>query len=264
VPRRPHRRCGSLALTLALLFLATALAYATVGFGGGSTYNALLVLADVDYRVLPTIALACNLIVVTGGVIRYARAGHLDWRFAWPFVALSAPMAWLGGRLPVSRETFMLLLGLALVVSGVAMILEPRGGADPSAPPRPRNVAFGVATGGAIGFLGGLVGIGGGIILAPFLYRLRLAPPRLIAATASLYILVNSAAGLTGQAAKLGGLAHWQVLREFAPLFLAVLVGGQVGSWLGSGRIPARAITWLTALLVLYVGLRLLASWLGA
>ncbi|MGB5192662.1 MAG: TSUP family transporter, partial [Polyangiales bacterium] len=89
---------------LALLFLVTAALYAAVGFGGGSTYNALLVLADTDYRVLPSIALLCNLIVVTGGVFQYRRSGDLDWRFALPFVALSIPMAWLGGRVPIDQK----------------------------------------------------------------------------------------------------------------------------------------------------------------
>lgn len=78
---------------LAALFLVTAVLYAAVGFGGGSTYNALLVLADVDYRLVPSVALICNLIVVTGSVIRFARAGHLDWGLAWPFFLLSVPMA---------------------------------------------------------------------------------------------------------------------------------------------------------------------------
>ena len=111
---------------LAAAFALTAALYAMVGFGGGSTYNALLVLADVDYRVLPSIALLCNLIVVTGGTWRYARAGHLDWRFVAPFVLLSMPMAWLGGRLPIERETFVLLLGLSLLAAGLLMLFERR------------------------------------------------------------------------------------------------------------------------------------------
>lgn len=243
---------------LATLFFVTALLYATVGFGGGSTYNALLVLADVDYRVLPAIALVCNLIVVTGGVIRYARAGHLDWRFAWPFVALSVPMAWLGGRLPIGKEAFVLLLGASLLLSGLAMLLEQRVADVPAVAGARRTVALGVAAGGAIGLLGGLVGIGGGIFLAPLLHRLRLAPPKIIAATASLFILVNSAAGLAGQAAKLGGVAHWQAMQDYLALFAAVLIGGQLGSWLGAGPLSERTVKRLTALLILYVGARLL------
>ena len=83
-------------------FALTALLYASVGFGGGSTYNALLVLAGTDYRLLPAIALVCNLIVVTGGTIRFARAGQVPWRPLWPILLLSAPCAWAGGRLPVA------------------------------------------------------------------------------------------------------------------------------------------------------------------
>jgi uncharacterized membrane protein YfcA len=244
---------------LAALFALTAALYAMVGFGGGSTYNALLVLAEVDYRLLPSIALLCNLIVVTGGTWRYARAGHLDWRFVAPFVLLSMPMAWLGGRLPIERETFVLLLGLSLLAAGLLMLFERR---DPvMAKPiqrSPTQLALAVALGAGIGLLSGLVGIGGGIFLAPLLHTLRLATPKAIAATASVFILLNSLAGLAGQATKLGSLDHGRAVLEWWPLFLAVLVGGQLGSWLGAGRFSEVTVKRLTAVLVLYVAVRLL------
>ena len=112
-------------LILALLFLVTAVLYASVGFGGGSTYNALLVLADTDYRILPSVALACNLIVVAGGVWQYRRSGELSLGFAFPFVVLSIPMAWFGGSVPIQRDTFVLLLGLSLLAAGIAMWFQP-------------------------------------------------------------------------------------------------------------------------------------------
>jgi uncharacterized membrane protein YfcA len=246
---------------LAALFAVTAALYAMVGFGGGSTYNALLVLAEVDYRLLPSIALVCNLIVVAGGSWRYARAGHLDWRFVAPFVLLSMPMAWLGGRLPIGRETFVLLLGLSLLAAGLLMLFERR---DPvAAKPvlrSPAQLALATALGAGIGLLSGLVGIGGGIFLAPLLHTLRLATPKAIAATASVFILLNSLAGLVGQAGKLGSLDHGSAMLEWWPLFLAVLVGGQLGSWLGAGRFSERTVKRLTAVLVLYVAIRLLLT----
>jgi uncharacterized membrane protein YfcA len=246
---------------LAAAFALTAALYAMVGFGGGSTYNALLVLADVDYRLLPSIALLCNLIVVTGGTWRYARAGHLDWRFVAPFVLLSMPMAWLGGRLPIERETFVLLLGLSLLAAGLLMLFERR---DPVAakPVRrsPGQLALAVGLGAGIGLLSGLVGIGGGIFLAPLLHTLRLATPKAIAATASVFILLNSLAGLAGQAGKLGGFDHGRAMLEWWPLFMAVLIGGQLGSWLGAGRFSEVTVKRLTAVLVLYVAVRLLLT----
>jgi uncharacterized membrane protein YfcA len=248
---------------LALLFLLTAALYAAVGFGGGSTYNALLVLADTDYRVLPSIALLCNLIVVTGGVLQYRRSGDLNWRFALPFVALSIPMAWLGGRVPIDQEAFVLLLGLSLLAAGMAMWLQPTQPSSSRPEPTKLISAFGVPIGGAIGFLSGMVGIGGGIFLAPALHLLRLAEPKRIAATSSLFIMVNSIAGLVGQTMKQGTTAHLDRLTDYLWLFLAVLIGGQIGSRLSAKALSGRVVKRLTAVLVLYVSGRLLYTSLG-
>jgi uncharacterized membrane protein YfcA len=243
---------------LALLFLVTAVLYASVGFGGGSTYNALLVLAGTDYRILPSVALACNLIVVAGGVWQYRRSGALSLGFAFPFVALSIPMAWFGGSVPIQRHTFVLFLGLSLLAAGIAMWFQP-----PDAKAlRPRttvlNWLVGVPLGGAIGFASGMVGIGGGIFLAPALHLLRLADPKRIAATSSFFIMVNSIAGLVGQATKQGTTAHLQELSDYVWLGVAVLIGGQMGSRLSTRVLSGRLVKRLTALLVLYVAGRLL------
>ena len=245
-------------LILALLFLVTALLYASVGFGGGSTYNALLVLADTDYRILPSVALACNLIVVAGGVWQYRRSGQLSVGFALPFVALSIPMAWFGGSVPIQRQTFVLLLGLSLLAAGIAMWFQP----SQTKASRPRNAMInwlvGVPLGGAIGFLSGMVGVGGGIFLAPALHLLRLAEPKRIAATSSFFIMVNSIAGLVGQATKQGTTAHLVALVDYIWLGVAVLIGGQIGSRLSTRVLSGRVVKRLTALLVLYVAGRLL------
>ena len=106
-------------LILTGLFLLAAVAYSSVGFGGGSSYNALLILSGMDYRLVPAIALSCNILVVTGGVYHYAQAGVLSIRQLMPFVAFSIPMAWLGGRIPVSEQLFIALLGFSLLVAAV-------------------------------------------------------------------------------------------------------------------------------------------------
>lgn len=245
-------------LILALLFLVTALLYASVGFGGGSTYNALLVLADTDYRILPSVALACNLIVVAGGVWQYRRSGQLSVGFALPFVALSIPMAWFGGSVPIQRQTFVLLLGLSLLAAGIAMWFQPSQ--TKASQPRTAmiNWLVGVPLGGAIGFLSGMVGVGGGIFLAPALHLLRLAEPKRIAATSSFFIMVNSIAGLVGQATKQGTTAHLAELYNYIWLGVAVLIGGQIGSRLSTRVLSGRVVKRLTALLVLYVAGRLL------
>lgn len=250
-------------LTLALFFLVTAVLYASVGFGGGSTYNALLVLADTDYRILPSVALLCNLIVVAGGVWQFRRSGELDLRFALPFVALSIPMAWFGGSVPIQQHTFVLLLGLSLLAAGVAMWFQPPGSkASPSGAPLV-NWFVGLPVGGAIGLLSGMVGIGGGIFLAPALHLLRLADPKHIAATSSFFIMVNSIAGLAGQATKQGTAAHLGQLVDYVWLGIAVLIGGQIGSRFSAKALSGRVIKRLTAVLVLYVAGRLLYMSVG-
>lgn len=243
---------------LALLFLVTAVLYASVGFGGGSTYNALLVLADTDYRILPSVALVCNLIVVTGGVWQYRRSGDLSLSFALPFVALSIPMAWFGGSVPIQRETFVMLLGLSLLAAGLAMWFQPAE--SKAAPPGSSLVNWfvGLPVGGTIGLLAGMVGIGGGIFLAPCLHLLRLAQPKRIAATSSFFIMVNSIAGLVGQATKQGTVAHLEQLTDYLWLAVAVFIGGQIGSRLSAKALSGRLVKRLTAVLVIYVAGRLL------
>jgi uncharacterized membrane protein YfcA len=243
--------------TLALLFLVTAALYAAVGFGGGSTYNALLVLAGTDYRILPSVALLCNLIVVTGGVLHYRRSGDLDWTFALPFVTSSVPMAWLGGRVPIDQDAFVLLLGLALSGAGMAMWLQPPKTSPRGAASSRVSWYLGLPLGGAIGFLSGMVGIGGGIFLAPVLHLLQLADPKRIAATASLFIMLNSIAGLVGQTMKQGTTIHLDRLSDYVWLYVAVLVGGQIGSRLSTKALSGRVVKRLTAVLVLYVAGRL-------
>ena len=242
----------------ALVFFVTAVLYASVGFGGGSTYNALLVLADTDYRVLPSVALVCNLIVVTGGVWQYRRSGDLKISFALPFVALSIPMAWFGGTVPIQRETFVMLLGISLLGAGIAMWFQaPDSKASPPGSPLV-NWFVGLPVGAAFGFLSGMVGIGGGIFLAPCLHLLRLADPKRIAATSSFFIMVNSIAGLVGQTMKQGTTAHLERLTDYVWLAVAVFVGGQIGSRLGTEALSGPVVKRLTALLVLYVAGRLL------
>ncbi len=249
-------------ISLSAAFLVTALLYAMVGFGGGSTYNALLVLADTDYQLLPALALSCNIIVVTGGAYHFSRAGQVKWFRLLPFLCLSVPMAWLGGRLPVPERMFVGLLGLALMVTAFSMLFvnekEQKPGANGS---RARTWLLGVPVGAGIGLLAGIVGIGGGIFLAPILHLLRWGHARAIAAASSVFILVNSLSGLAGQTMKLGDLQRLADLQAYWWLLPAVLVGGQLGSRIGSRRLPGRGIRMLTAVLVAYVSARLLHRW---
>lgn len=247
---------------LAALFLVTAVLYAAVGFGGGSTYNALLVLNGTDYRVLPAITLTCNILVVSGGLWRFSRAGLLRPLAMAPFLAASMPAAWMGGRIPVSETFFVGLLGAALLASGLRLALQP-GPGESAQTRRETPLLVALPVGGAIGLVAGLVGIGGGIFLAPVLYLLRWGTPREIAAGCSLFILANSLAGLAGQVMKLQDLAILSLAAAYWALPLIVLAGGQIGSWAATRGLKPGWVKRLTAFLILYVAARLIWEWLA-
>ncbi|MBV7259785.1 sulfite exporter TauE/SafE family protein [Erythrobacter crassostreae] len=247
---------GAVPALLALAFLLTALLYASVGFGGGSTYAALLAISGLDYRLLPMVALACNIVVVAGGTIRFARAGVTPWRGALLMTALAAPAAFLGGLISIGESNFMLLLGASLVLTAATMLLPVREG---QAGEPMRLARYMPLIAAPLGFLAGVVGIGGGIFLAPLLHLTRWKDARAIAATASLFILINSLFGLAGQLLKQGPGAFGGAIGAALPLLVAVAIGGQIGSLMAVKVLPKRWIRWLTAALVLVVGVRLLS-----
>jgi len=236
-------------------FFLTALLYASVGFGGGSTYAALLALAGLDYRVLPMVALACNIVVVAGSSVRFARAGVTPWKGAILLTALAAPAAFIGGLVRIDEASFMALLGASLVLTAATMLIPVSKAQEGETSRFARIMPFAAAP---IGFLAGVVGIGGGIFLAPLLHLTRWADARAVAATASFFILVNSLFGLAGQLAKNGPAMFGGAIYEALPLLIAVVIGGQIGSLLAVRVLPLRWIRWLTAALVLVVGVRLL------
>ncbi len=236
-------------------FFATALLYASVGFGGGSTYSALLSLAGFDFRLLPILSLACNIVVVSGATIRFARARTIPWRGALAVSLIAAPLAFLGGLTPIKETHFLVLLGAGLILAGLALLL-PR---TPDAQGEPSSLArFMPLFAAPLGYLAGLVGIGGGIFLAPLLHLSRWNGARQIAATTSLFILINSVAGLAGQLAKAGPGRFAEALSGGLPLLVAVVIGGQLGSLMALRWLPERLIRWLTAALTIWAGSRLL------
>lgn len=238
------------------LFALVALVYASVGFGGGSTYTALLTLWGIDYQLVPIIALLCNIIVVTGGTIRFVRAGLVKWPQVVPMLMVSAPLAFIGGLVPLKQGLFLLILGCALLLSAIALLVQPE-----KMKPRKLSKPVLLSISGAVGLLAGLSGIGGGIFMAPVLHLIRWDNARRIAAFASIYILINSITGLTGQIIKAGTQSLAGPAGEYWPLLIAVFAGGQLGSLLGMKFLTPRLLRTLTALLVGYVAIRLL--WQG-
>ena len=240
-------------------FLITALLYASVGFGGGSTYNALLILYDVDYLLIPKIALTCNLIVVIGGIIRYQINYLIPWKKLLPIIVVSAPLAWLGGNIIIGKELFLVALGLSLLFSGFLLFFRKEEIHNFSKFINSKLGVFFYSTiGGMIGFLSGLVGIGGGIFLSPTLHLTKAMPSKNIAAISSVFIFVNSLAGLSGQFSKTNTSNLIDNYFEYSWLFLVVFIGGTIGTHLGIKTFRPIIVRRLTAILVIYVGLRVL------
>ena len=240
-------------------FVLTAFLYASVGFGGGSTYNALLILYNVDYLLIPKIALTCNLIVVIGGTIRYQLNNLIPWKKVLPLIIFSAPFAWIGGRLPIDKELFLVILGTSLLISGILLLIRKEEIENFS---KSVNSKIGIflysIMSVLIGLISGLVGIGGGIFLSPILHLTKTIPSMNIAAISSVFIFVNSIAGLSGQFMKNN---NTNLINEFVGyywLFFAVLIGGSIGTYLGIKTFHPKIVRRLTAILVIYVSLRIL------
>lgn len=242
---------------VASVFILIAFLYASVGFGGGSSYTAILIESGLDWQLVPPISLLCNLIVVSGGVYHFSKSGHLDLKLALPLLVTSVPAAFVGGYLHLEEPIFLQILGFALLASGVLMLFDRRWIDRSTNSPSPGAAGL-AGMGLVLGALAGVTGIGGGIYLAPVLHLCRLAPARTTAATCSLFILVNSLAGLAGQVSKLGAATADILSMQLLILPVAVLIGGQLGSRFGARRLPAAPIRRLTGLVVLVVAIRIL------
>ncbi len=249
---------------LTVTFLVTALLYSSVGFGGGSTYTALLVFSGLQISLVPIVSLACNLTVTSTGTWKAHRAGLYADADVWTILAFSVPAAFLGGLTPIGDDSLIILLGLALLLASLHLgwtSLRPAPADSEPHPARSRWIA--PIIGAGIGYVSGLVGIGGGIFLAPILHMLNWNTPRKIAALATAYIAANSIAGLSGKLLTLDALSDLSILVSFWPLIPAVLIGSWIGHRFMLGVFPERLVKGLTALLILIVSVRLLLRVFG-
>jgi uncharacterized membrane protein YfcA len=240
---------------LLISFFTIALVYSSVGFGGGSSY--LAVMAQPLFGLLPEVirptALLCNIVVVTGGTLIFYRQGKISLREIWPFIVASVPMAFVGGFWKLQDATFFILLGITLLAASAFLWIQEDVKKESSA--RMNSAISKAVIGGFIGFLSGLVSIGGGIFLSPILHFLNWADAKKISALASVYILVNSISGLVGQFSR--GLPHldWTLMIS---LLVAVLLGGQIGSRLGARRFKPIYVRRITAILIFIASLNIL------
>ena len=239
---------------LAILFLITAILYSSVGFGGGSTYLALLLIWGIPYFIFPVIALSCNIIVVSGNCFNYIRTGKLNLKLLFPYLVGSIPLAYIGGSLPIEKKLFEILLFLVLAIAGTLLLFNFKSYNDRKESYLKIPVPISIVIGGILGFISGVVGIGGGIFLSPILFLIRAGKPKHIVTTASLFILINSISGITGQLTKNSVfsevLTYWYLL-------VAVFLGGQIGNFLNLKIFPTRVLALVTAFLVLFVAIRM-------
>lgn len=239
---------------LSILFFVTAILYSSVGFGGGSTYLALLLIWDIPYYIFPVLALVCNVIVVSGNSFNYIRTGNFNSKLLLVYLVGSIPFAFLGGSIAVEKKIFEIILFIVLSLAGFFLLISNRNYSDKIIKINNINPLFSIMIGSVIGFISGIVGIGGGIFLSPILFLLKAAYPKQIVTTASLFILLNSISGILGQLTKENVINE---LFNYYPLFLAVLIGGQIGNFLNLKFLSNRLLAILTSLLVIFVAIRI-------
>lgn len=239
---------------LSILFFVTAILYSSVGFGGGSTYLALLLIWDIPYYIFPVLALVCNVIVVSGNSFNYIRTGNFNSKLLLVYLVGSIPFAFLGGSIAVEKKFFEIILFIVLSLAGFFLLISNRNYSEKIIKINNINPLFSIMIGSVIGFTSGIVGIGGGIFLSPILFLLKAAHPKQIVTTASLFILLNSISGILGQLTKENVINE---LFNYYPLFLAVLIGGQIGNFLNLKFLSNRLLAILTSLLVIFVAMRI-------
>ena len=241
-------------IILSILFFITAILYSSVGFGGGSTYLALMLIWDIPYYIFPIIALFCNIIVVSGNSVNYIRSNNLRLKLLIPYLVGSIPFTFFGASISIEKNLFEIILFLILTAAGIFLFIESKSFNNDKLEIRKVSNFLSILIGSVIGFFSGIVGIGGGIFLSPILFLMKAGYPKQIAATASLFILINSIFGVAGQ------LTKNIVLNEFLnfwPLFLTVFIGGQIGNFLNIKFISNKTLALMTSLLVIFVAARM-------
>jgi len=237
---------------LVLLFGAVGLIaflYSTVGHAGASGYIAVMTLWGIAPTTIRPTALVLNILVASIGAFQFWRAGHFTWKLFWPFALLSVPTAYLGGYLQPSASVLRILIGVVLLFSAARLVLRRSDPPETFAPSRPTAISVGAG----LGFLSGLTGTGGGIFLTPLLLFCRWAHIRQAAAVSALFILVNSIAGLVGYFTKVRSIPSLGFI-----LAAAAIIGGTIGSHLGSRRFAVRVISLFLASVLFIAGTKLI------
>ncbi len=241
-------------IILSILFFVTAILYASVGFGGGSTYLALMLIWGIPYYIFPVIALICNIFVVSGNSFNYIKAGNLNLKLLLPYLIGSIPLAFIGGSLQIDKNLFEIFLFIVLAIAGTLLLINFKSYDDNESSYRDIPILISILIGGILGFVSGVVGIGGGIFLSPILFLIKAAKPKHIVTAASLFIFINSISGVIGQLTKNIVLSD---ISNYWYLFLVVIIGGHIGNYLNLKIFPTRLLVLITSVLVLFVAIRI-------
>ncbi len=241
-------------IILSILFFVTAILYASVGFGGGSTYLALMLIWDIPYYIFPVIALICNIFVVSGNSFNYIKAGNLNLKLLLPYLIGSIPLAFIGGSLQIDKNLFEIFLFIVLAIAGTLLLINFKSYDDNESSYKDIPILISILIGGILGFVSGVVGIGGGIFLSPILFLIKAAKPKHIVTAASLFIFINSISGVIGQLTKNIVLSD---ISNYWYLFLVVIIGGHIGNYLNLKIFPTRLLALITSVLVLFVAIRI-------
>jgi uncharacterized protein len=239
--------------TIFPLFFLIAALYASAGQGGASGYLALFALFGIASPAVPPVALALNIIVASLSFLAFKKGGHFSARMFIPFAVTSVPAAFLGGLIPLASSVFTWLLGLSLLAAA-AMTLRGRAEARGHEPvPQKTLWAYGAPTGFLLGFLSGMIGIGGGVFLAPLILLAGWGDAKKAAALSGAFIAVNSVSGLAGHALR-GNFDLQAVL----VLGAVVIVGGAAGAYAGAGILPERTLRIVLAAILAAGALKIL------
>lgn len=240
---------------LFLGFFIIATFYSSVGFGGGSSYLALLSVFAFSFFFIRSNAIICNILVVSGSTFLFYKRGLFSMKSFSPFIITSIPMAFIGAQFKLNEKVFFILLGITLILSSFSLFYQAVQKNVPKSKIYPTYMSY--FLGGGIGFLSGLIGIGGGIFLSPLLNHLNWGKPIKIAALTAFFILVNSISGLIGLLVSGSLELSWMTTVVF---MVAVLLGGQLGVRFSLKKASPSAIRIGTACLVILVGLRILIN----
>jgi uncharacterized membrane protein YfcA len=241
-------------IVLAALVCIVAALYSSVGHGGASGYLAVLSLFSIGPAEMSTTALILNVIVSAIGFISFLRAKHFTFSLAWPFLLLSVPAAFVGGMIHTSDRTYLVLLALVLLVAAYRMYKKTNGGnevVEAKAPP----LSVALPVGGGIGFLSGIVGVGGGIFLSPLMIAARWADPKHTAAVSAFFILINSLAGIGGRLVS-SNFFHGSMVY----LIVAAVIGGLGGSYLGANKFTALVLRRILSVVLIIAAAKLIIT----